>query len=389
MKHLTLIAAAIFTLASTARTEEKVDYKPALENYVKIVHATYEDSLNEARELKEVIAAFVSKPNEENLKAAKEKWIKSRQPYLQSEAFRFYGGPIDGEGGPEALINAWPMDESYIDYVEGAPNAGMINDAETYPEITPKVIVDLNEKAGETAISCGYHAIEFLLWGQDFNVDGPGNRPVTDYTTGKNADRRKAYLQACSALLVGHLEDLETAWAPGKKGNYRDSFVNADDPVLSMWSAAYGAKTLSGKELSGERLLVAWDTQEQEDEHSCFSDTTTQDAVYDAKGVQNLITGKYTRVDGSVIEGPGLFAVAKMHDEDLSKQISESMDTALERVKKIPAPFDQAIHGDDDGPSRKAIMNSVETLEDLSWLLGQLVNKVLGFREAPETSDDG
>jgi len=389
MKQLTLIAAATFILASHAGSEEKVDYKPALENYAKIVHATYEDSLTEARELEEVIAAFTSKPNEKNLKAAKEKWIKSRQPYLQSEVFRFYGGPIDDEDGPEALINAWPMDESYIDYVEGAPEVGMINDAETYPEITAEVIEDLNEKAGETAISSGYHAIEFLLWGQDFSADGPGNRPVTDYTTAKNADRRKQYLRACSALLVSHLEDLESDWAPGKEGNYRDGFVNTDDQVLSMWSAVYGAKTLSGKELSGERLLVAWDTQEQEDEHSCFSDTTTQDAVYDAKGIQNVITGKYTRIDGSVIEGPGLLAVAKMHDEDLSEQISESMDAALDRVKKIPAPFDQAIHGDDDGPSRQAIMHSVESLEDLSWLLGQLVNKVLGFREAPETSVDG
>lgn len=386
--HIIIAAVSLLGAGALKGAEKEVDYGPFLENYANIVHATYEDSLNEARELQEVIAAFTGKPTEETLKEAKAKWIQSRQPYLQSEAFRFYGGPIDSADGPEALLNAWPMDESYIDYVEGAPDVGMINDLKTYPEITPEVIEELNEKAGETAISCGYHAIEFLLWGQDFSEDGPGNRPVTDYTTAKNADRRKAYLNACTSLLVGHLESLVDAWAPGREGNYRANFLK-EDPVMAVWSAGYGAKTLSGKELSGERLLVAWDTQEQEDEHSCFSDTTTQDAVYDAKGIYNLIHGKYVRTDGSVVEGPGLLDIAKLHDEDLAKQIAESAEAAMADAKKIPSPFDQAILGDDEKPSRKAIMATIEALEDQSWLLGQLVNKVLGFREAPEVPEDG
>ena len=48
--------------------------------------------------------------------------------YSPTEVFRFYGGPIDDDNGPEGLLNAWPLDEVFIDYVLGNPDAGIIND---------------------------------------------------------------------------------------------------------------------------------------------------------------------------------------------------------------------------------------------------------------------
>ena len=113
-------------------------------------------------------------------------------------------------------MNAWPLDEAYIDYVEGSPEAGIVNLPDDYPTIDADLLVSLNEQGGEANISTGWHAIEFLLWGQDLSTDGSGARPVEDYTTAPNADRRAAYLAVASDLLLTHLGQMVDAWAPGE-----------------------------------------------------------------------------------------------------------------------------------------------------------------------------
>ena len=201
------------------------DAQAVVDHYAAGVHAAYEASLESATELDAAIDAFLADPTDETLEAAKQAWLTARDDYGLTEAFRFYGGPIDNEtDGPEGLINAWPLDEAYIDYVEGDPAAGVVNDPDTYPTIDAELITSLNEQGGEANISTGWHAIEFLLWGQDLSTDGPGERPVTDYTTADNADRRGTYLAVTSDLLLEHLTGLVEAWAPDAE-NYRAEFV--------------------------------------------------------------------------------------------------------------------------------------------------------------------
>lgn len=348
-------------------------------HYAKIVHLSYTEALRGAEKLESVLKAFVADPGEETFAAAKQEWIASRPPYLQTEAFRFYAGPIDDADGPEPMINGWPMDEFHIDYIEGAPMGGFINTPDRFPEINKEVIAQLNEKAGETAITSGYHAIEFLLWGQDWNDDGPGDRPLSDYTTGANADRRGAYLLACADLLTDHLSSLVAAWAPDTDGNFRASFQSAD-PVESIRSILYGLHALSGKELAGERLLVAWDTQDQEDEHSCFSDTTHQDAYYDAMGIQNVYRGVYRSPSGKSISGTGVRALVRLLFPDEVEDYDAKMVEIMARVSAIPQPFDQAILGDDQSPGRRAILDAVESLEDFAAMMTRLDHAVLALK---------
>lgn len=345
-------------------------------NYADIVFASYEDSLNGAVELQKTIKAFAEDPTVDAMEQAKSAWVKSRQPYLQTEAYRFYGGPIDDDDGPEPMINSWPIDEFYIDYVRDNPNAGIINDTNTYPEITKQLILDLNEKAGETTITCGYHAIEFLLWGQDWNDAGPGNRPLTDYTTGPNAERRLRFLVLCSDLLVEHLQLMVDEWRPKTEGNYRHKFLT-QDPRKSVWLALYGMKSMAGVELAGERLLVAWDTRAQEDEHSCFSDTTDQDVIYDAIGLQNVFSGTYIRTDKTKVSGLGIRDVVRYFDEAIHENLEKVVNGAVGAARAIPSPFDQAILGDDNDPGRKAILHCVELLEDQATYLAQVEQRML------------
>lgn len=376
MKQCTLIAVAFALTLSSGLTADNTKLKQAVvQNYANIVHASYEDSLAEGKRLQKAIDAFVAKPSKAGLENAKKVWVEARLPYLQTEVYRFYAGPIDDDDGPEGLLNAWPMDEAYVDSVKGNEKAGIVNDPKKFPKIDKALIEKLNEQGGEENISSGYHAIEFLLWGQDLSVTGPGERPYTDYTTAKNADRRKQYLKASVDLLVDHLQHLVDEWAPGKK-NYRAAFEK--DVKGSVKNIMTGMSMLTGFELSGERLLVAYESQAQEDEHSCFSDTTHNDCTYDIIGIVNVWNGSYKRLDGSTVSGKGIKDLALAADADLAKALDKKMNDAITQSKAIPVPFDQAILGKDDTPARKSIMVLIENLEDQASSLKKLAGK-LGF----------
>lgn len=344
--------------------------RDVVENYSEIVSATYEDALIEARKLHAAVENLIYEPSTETLETAREAWITARKPYLQSEVFRFYEGPIDNENGPEGRLNAWPLDEAYIDYVEGDAASGIINNTKDYPEITSGLLLDLHEMDGEKNISTGFHAIEFLLWGQDMNQNGPGNRPVEDFTSNPNADRRKAYLMAITELLLGHLEYLINSWATGIGDNYRDSFT-AGDPTESIRKILTGLGMMSGFEMSSERLLTAYDIKEQEEEHSCFSDTTHIDIEYDLLGIRNVWLGEYRRLNGQVIKSVGVKDLVASVDAALATELDTVVQQSYELGKAIPAPFDQAILGEDGSASRDAIWLTIRSLETQAGLIAR------------------
>ncbi|MBX6391994.1 MAG: iron-regulated protein, partial [Burkholderiales bacterium] len=196
-----LIALLAVASIGTAHAQKVVTTEAVLTHYGALVHANYEDSLAAAKKLQQAVHAFVAAPSEAGLEAARKAWLEAREWYGQTEAFRFYGGPIDGEDGPEGRINAWPMDEAYVDFVDGQPDAGFINDRSV--PIDRDTLIGLNEKDGEENISTGWHAIEFMLWGQDRYADSAGRRAYTDFVDGKapNADRRREYLKVITDLL--------------------------------------------------------------------------------------------------------------------------------------------------------------------------------------------
>lgn len=323
---------------ASALTAEEV--APVAQNYAAIVAASYADSRTRAEELVAAVDSFVDDPSEAKLEAAREAWLEAREPYGQTEVYRFYDGPIDNPvDGPEGQLNAWPMDEAYIDYVEGAPEAGIINDPQSYPSIDAELLGSLNEQGGETNISTGYHAVEFLLWGQDLDPDGPGARPFSDYVVGStaaNQDRRAAYLSTSAELIVDDLEGLEAAWA----GDYGASFTEAA-PEEIVRRILLGMGSLSGAELAGERMEVALATMDQEDEHSCFSDNTHRDIVNNARGVQNVYLGRY-----GDIEGPGVYALVAARDPELADRLRDEIAMSVALAEAIPAPFDRAIVDD-------------------------------------------
>jgi len=339
--------------------------KAAITNYAAIVYANYSDALTKAQVLKTAVDAFVASPSQVNLDAAKQAWLDARVPYGQTEVYRFYEGPIDAADGPEGLLNAWPMDEAFVDYVQGNANAGIINDLVNRPVISKTVIETLNESGGETNISCGYHAVEFLLWGQDLSASSAGTRPYTDYlTTGgtsANQARRGEYLKICAELIVDHLQQLVDAWSPSSTSNYRSSFVNGDADA-ALTKIIQGMGFLSKGELAGERIEVAYDSQLQEDEHSCFSDNTDNDIKMNALGILNVYNGSYLRSDGTTVSGTSIYDVVKAKDATVADAAKAAIQDGATKANLISAPFDQQILGSNP-TGRQKVKDAIDALK--------------------------
>lgn len=326
-----------------ATTPITVTKSEVVANYASIVYANYKKAYDDAVILETAITTFTTTPTDANFTIAKDKWKAARESYGTTEAFRFANGPIDDEDGPEGLINAWPLDENYVDYVDGETNAGIINDLVSFPTINKELLEGLNEEGGEKNISIGYHAIEFLLWGQDLTAPSenkPGLRAYTDFVnagTASNQDRRREYLNVCADLLTDHLEYLVNEWKVG--GSYRTEFLALPENE-ALKNIYLGITTLAAAELAIERMDVALGNADQEDEHSCFSDNTHRDIALNLQGVVNVYQGKYGNIDG-----PSLEDLVNQADATAYNSTKASVNDAVAKVAAIITPFDLAIAG--------------------------------------------
>ena len=313
--------------------------------------------------LETAINTFAAAPTQTNFDLAKSKWKEARESYGTTEAFRFANGPIDDVNGPESLMNAWLLDENYIDYVEGESKSGIINDLITFPIIDKAFLEAQNENGGEKNISVGYHAIEFLLWGQDLTAPSEkkaGLRPYTDYVVGgtaANPMRRAAYLQVCADLLTDHLDYMVNQWKVD--GSYRKVFLGlSDDQAIK--NIYLGITTLVSAELPVERMDVALGNADQEDEHSCFSDNTHRDIALNLQGVINVYQGKYGAIDGASLED-----LVKQANVAIYNDTDVAVNTSLNKVAEILTPFDLAISGGLDSTEGAKVRVAVLALKNL------------------------
>lgn len=358
MRHLT-IACAAAALSCAAIPARAVEAPAVLATYADIAEAGYADSLSTARVLDAAIDALVAKPSDETLKAARDAWLAARVPYQQTEAFRF-GNPIVDEW--EGRVNAWPLDEGLIDYVDAAygtesdtnafyvvnviANAKVSAGGETVDAstITPDLIRSLQEVGGiEANVATGYHAVEFLLWGQDLNgtAKGAGNRPATDFDTANcsngHCDRRAQYLQAASDLLVADLEEMTANWAAD--GAARKALLERD-PKEGVAAIMTGLGSLSYGELAGERMKLGLLLHDPEEEHDCFSDNTHNSHFNDIVGIRNVYSGSYKRIDGSVVEGPSIGDLVRERDAAIADEVEARLNATLTAAEAMKARAD-------------------------------------------------
>jgi putative iron-regulated protein len=258
------------------------------------------------------------------------------------------------------------MDEAYVDYVNGNPNSGIINNTASYPTINTAALISANENGGETNISLGFHAIEFLLWGQDTLAANAGQRPYTDYLTiggtAQNQQRRGQYLNTTIDILISGLKQVRDAWDPAIANNYRPTFLGLDNK-LALRKMFNSMKVMSGFELSGERMYTAYQNQDQEDEHSCFSDNTHRDIFLNAKGLENLYKGTYTRTNGSNVSGYALKDLIALYSVEKNNDVLNYLSSSLNKISLMYIPFDQAIVLPNERPKVLTAVQELQTLE--------------------------
>ncbi|MGU3809590.1 imelysin family protein [Vibrio diabolicus] len=348
--------AASLLIASGSTVAAQVTKQQVVEHYADVAHAVFADSVTTAKTLDVKIDEFLKSPSADKLEEVKQAWLDSRVPYQQSEVFRFGNAIVDDW---EGQLNAWPLDEGLIDYVatdyqyelgnEGAAANIIANTSLQIgaskldvSKITPELLADLNEVGGSEAnVASGYHAIEFLLWGQDLNGTnaGAGQRAYTDFVVGSectngHCDRRGEYLKAAADLLVQDLEWMEKQWSAEVKGNYRETLLNdsADNGLRKM---LFGMGSLSLGELAGERMKVALEANSTEDEHDCFSDNTHNSHYYNEQGIYNVYTGLYKREDGTLLSGPSIADLVAQKDKQAAKEIQKQFDVTRNQVGKL------------------------------------------------------
>ncbi|ASY59004.1 imelysin family protein [Sinorhizobium sp. CCBAU 05631] len=330
------------------------DAAAVVKHYAAIAHAKYEDALTTAEALDKAVDALIVSPNEETLKAAREAWLRARNPYQETEVYRFGNAIVDEW---EGKVNAWPLDEGLIDYVD--PSYGTESDENALftanvianktikidgkdvdaTNITPEFLAGTLQEAGgiEANVATGYHAIEFLLWGQDLNGTGPGagKRAYTDFDTkactNGNCDRRAAYLKAATDLLVSDLKEMVANWAP--EGAAAKA-VEAE-PEAGLAAILTGMGSLSYGELAGERMKLGLLLHDPEEEHDCFSDNTHNSHLHDAIGIQSAYTGEYTRIDGTKLTGPSLSKLVAAKDAALDKEMTANLATTVEKMQAM------------------------------------------------------
>lgn len=350
---------AIFLFSFISCSEDGVKKEDVVANYANMVSQSYSDSYDAALKMQTAINDFLENPSEANLNTAKESWLTAREPYGQTEAYRETNSPIDVEYSEmtpwgvanEGQMNAWPIDESYIDYAaEGTEGyagtyTSIIGDSTIV--ITAEKLAEMNEKDTDKSISTGWHAIEFLLWGQDNTLPGedlPGLREYTDYTTAPNAERRKTYLKVVTDLLLSDLKELVDTWSEG--GAYRTVFESMD-PNTALAQLVNGSFFMAGDELSSERMIAPVDSTDgvdgtgQEDEHSCFADNTHRDIYVNMMGVNNVLFGNYGDISGA-----SFYDLVAQNDASQGEKLKLAADEAMAKVAVIAnhqKPFDYLI----------------------------------------------
>lgn len=391
----------MFMLTTASLSAKAQPLKSVLNNYSDIALAAYSDSLNTAKELQVQIQNLVNEPNQESLDKARQAWLASRVPYQQTEVFRFGNSIVDDW---EGKVNAWPLDEGLIDYVVGEPGAV----SEDNPYYTANVIASksiklsgqevdtssitaellqsvLHEADGvEANVATGYHAIEFLLWGQDLNGtgQGAGNRPFTDFDvndcSNQNCARRIQYLQVVTELLISDLEWMVQQWQVA--GEARNALLK--DEQQGIVSILKGMGSLSYGELAGERIKLGLMLHDPEEEHDCFSDNTHNSHFYNIKGIDNVYTGQYLNSAGDKTIGPSLSDLIIKSDKELNGQMQHALKVSLNAAHELVesaesgVAYDQLLgEGNIDGNAK--IMKLVDALLDQTQAIESLVKTML------------
>lgn len=166
----------------TVNTAVKYDASAVQQSYVALAGGLHSNALGAALTLATAVEALNQVPNAASLTAARAAWTSARSSYLATEAFRFYGGPIDG----------------------------------------PKT--ELRAAGPETKINSNFNLLEQALWRTNNALIAP---PAA---MGINGKRQREGLASATAALQSDVAFLLKEWDPIRRTGYAQQFLQLEGP---------------------------------------------------------------------------------------------------------------------------------------------------------------
>lgn len=314
-----------------------------------ILVAAYSDishAIDQAQQLDQSLANLLAAPSTSTLAAAQQAWRQAYDAYLGTLIYanlpiqdpkEWHNKGIHYER-TLSLLDSWPIEGGYIDYVPGYPFSGIVNDLTL--ALDEDTLMEQHGFSDPSYASLGFHALEFMLWGDDGQrshddfIARQNTAPILMPSEGRPTDederpeentgpviepevqnhmRRRQYLQLLSDQLQNQLRRLQRRWHPSN-GHYAQQIQNMS-PKQQVYALLIATQTLLTRELLGRRL---------EQNSSPYSHTHAQDVAAVMSFIPTLLLPAQPKISEESSTAPpasqndpqGLYAILTNKPQD-------------------------------------------------------------------------
>lgn len=391
------------------------------------------------------VTKMLDDPSRINLEESRTQWLIALNSYERT-AFTRYLLRVAAQGTAveqslalqldnlEYLINNWPIQPGYLDYLPSYPQSGVVNDT-TLP-LNELSIRDQHGKFDIAESTLGFHVIEFLLWGsanalnqngstpqssannfltrpfEDFLNVGPalGINVLDENATRTNATpenteqtpyqnnnpRRREFLQLTMKLLqqdLNELVSLREQYFPFLRERFRST--SAETTLLILINSA---SALLSEEVLIRSLYPLLNGDYNGGMQSLFSRSTQQATISQLSGIEDLFLTLRTEngfgieeaISSLDAEFGDRFSDDFLRDFDASKECLTRLYASLHTTRR-PQP----VSADDAAAAQQNIDNDAEIVACIN-VVNNMVNSLdlvkQGLMSPPniqsEVSDD-
>lgn len=346
------------------------------------------------------LASFMHHPNPATQSEVQQAWRSAYDLFLASFIYSYIPikDPVEWHKQRMAYqdlliqLDSWPIEGGYIDYVEGYPFSGIVNDLTL--SINEQSIRVQHGFTDSSNASLGYHALEFMLWGessanqtmrsaQDFvpqentapvplsDAEQALNNPHADdfseerivdelpatelasdesitppIIVSQNHNRRRQYIQLISDLLLKDIHSLQRRWEPSS-GYYAQVLQQSSDAEV-LRAAFIAAQDLLSKEMLTKRFRLT---------SSEFSHSSHDDLLALLSGLESWFKAETFSLlenpmsEGVQIEEPPkkekasyLYTLIKQSDENTASALAAALKqtrTCIQQHKNAQSNLDQ------------------------------------------------
>lgn len=303
------------------------------------------------------LASFMYHPNPMSQEEITQSWRQAYDDFLYTLIFSYLPiqDPPDwhtqGISYDDLLIqlDSWPIEGGYIDYIPGYPFSGIVNDLAL--DIDEKNLRSQHGFTDPTNASLGYHAIEFMFWGQEgnrsahdfFPQENTAPVPINDTEgnshnydeqditadgtavhTPQNHNRRRQYTKLLSEILQKDLHRVQRRWEPSN--GYYSQLLLQSNPENTLQAAFIAGQRFISEELLQKRFQLI---------SSEFSNSSQQDMHALLTGLESWYLPKEKDQQEA-----SLGLLMQQADDQIAQDFIESLITSKKCIKEMTSEID-------------------------------------------------